>query len=289
MSRSGLVECAVTHERFSPKAHRFVYRLFYFAVDLDERPRTGLFSIDRWNVFSLREKDFLPLAEARFNGAPVRGDLSTLKARALAFCAEHGVIPGEGAKVVLVTLPRLFGYHFNPVSFYFISAADGTPGGAIAEVTNTFREMKPYFVPVVGDAFRVRVPKAFYVSPFSPLDVAFDFHLRLTEKALTAQIDDFAGSARTLHSVLAGRRLPLTTARLAWFLIKYPLVTVKIISLIHFQAFRLWLKKVPYFPKASNPGAQTNLYRPHKSIQGREQPINNAVEPWPGGAERKSI
>jgi hypothetical protein len=178
----------------------------------------------------------------------------------------------------LVTLPRLFGHHFNPVSFYFVTDADGTPRGAIAEVTNTFREMKPYFVPVSGDGFRARVPKEFYVSPFSALDVEFDFHLRLKPKTLAVQIDDFAGAERTLHSALAGTRIPLTTGKLAWFLLKYPLVTLKVIALIHLQAFRLWLKKVPYFPKASNPGRQTNLYRPHQSIKGRES-TNDAPLP----------
>lgn len=281
VARSGVYECVVRHERFAPRRHAFTYRLFYLALDLDELPtlnrRLRLFSSDRANVLAIRSSDYLPLSEALHN--PTRPSIavpanSTLKDRALAFCRAHGIEPGPHARVLLVTLPRILGYHFNPVSFYFCLDQDGAPRAAIAEVTNTFRETKPYFVPVVRSeiglsGFQIRIAKEFYVSPFSGVDLAFDFSLRLPTEHLAVQIDDYAGAQRTLHSTLVGDRTELTDLRLGWLLIKYPLMTLKVITLIHWEAFRLWAKRLPFFRKTDAPAQQRDLYRPHLSVVPR--------------------
>ena len=181
--------------------------------------------------------------------------------------------------MLLVTLPRVFGYLFNPVSFYFCFDRSGAPAAAIAEVTNTFREMKPFFLrPDPTDAargvFHLRVPKHFYVSPFSDVDVAFDFHLRLPGDRLAVRIDDYTGERRTLTSTLAGGRRELTSARLAWFTLKYPALTLRVITLIHWHALRLWLKRVPWFAKAARAADQRGLYRPHHSLTPGPAPIS---------------
>ena len=282
--KSCLYECRVMHQRFSPRAHRFLYRIFLFAFDLDELeqtpPRSGLFSVNRRNVYSFRDRDYLPVHETRF--APSAAQLplppaasATAAARPLrqrveAYCAAHGV-EIAGGRVILVTLPRVFGYLFNPVSFYFCYDRAGRPAAAIAEVTNTFREVKPYFLGPAADAagrgeFRVRVPKHFYVSPFSDVDVAFDFTLRTPGDRLSIQIDDYVGDARTLTSTLTGPRRELTSARLAWFTLKYPLITLRIIALIHWHALRLWVKRVPWFAKSARASDQRDLYRPHQPV-----------------------
>ena len=182
-----------------------------------------------------------------------------------------------GGRVLLVTLPRIAGHLFNPVSFYFCYRSDGSPLAAIAEVTNTFREVKPYllgpatFSPPISrlpspiSQFRLRVPKHFYVSPFSDVDVAFDFTLRPPGDQLSIQIDDHAAGARTLTSTLQGVRRELTGARLAWFALKYPLVTLGVIARIHWQALRLWLKRVPWFPKSARAAEQHPFHRPHSA------------------------
>src|SRR5208282_220352 len=139
-------------------------------------------SVNRRNLYSFREGDFLPTSEPLHNGGGGAPSAGSLKERVLSYLAARGVeLPG--GRVVLLTLPRVAGFLFNPVSFYFCYDSAGRPAAAIAEVTNTFHEMKPYFLgpdALAGEdgEFRLRVPKHFYVSPFSDVDVAFDFRLR---------------------------------------------------------------------------------------------------------------
>src|SRR5476649_720638 len=151
---SSLYECQVMHARFSPRPHRFLYRIFLFAIDLDELEALGrrvpFFSAGRRNLYSFRDGDFLPTHEPLHNGAPEKCHLLNdtsfgLKQRVVAYLAARGV-DLTGGRVVLVTLPRVLGYLFNPVSFYFCYDRTGAPVAALAEVTNTFKEMKPYFL-----------------------------------------------------------------------------------------------------------------------------------------------
>lgn len=280
---SCLYECRVMHHRFAPKAHRFDYRIFMFGLDLDELDRLHrklrFFSVDQRNAYSLQQKDFFPtgerthqLSEDARTKTSAETSAQSLKSRVLVYLAEQG-IDLSGGRVLLVTLPRVFGYVFNPVSFYFCFDRAGTPVASIAEVTNTFREMKPFVLgpdtrleKKSGITFSLRVPKYFYVSPFTDMDVSFDFTLHTPAEKLSVQIDDYDAGQRTLTSVLTGQQRRLNDARLAWYTIKYPLITLKIITLIHWHALMLYLKKVPWFAKAARPEAQRDLYRPHISI-----------------------
>ena len=264
--RSCVYECSVMHHRLSPQEHHFSYRIFMLSLDLDEldaldRRLLG-FSRNRWNLYTFRDRDHLTLPG--LEKATVRENLT-------AWLAQQGVLLPADARVRLVTLPRVLGYIFNPVSFFFCADATGAPLCAVVEVGNTFGELKPYLLrePAGENFFRLVTPKHFYVSPFSELDLSFDFKLRVPGDTLDIHIDDRAGEKRVLLSALTGRRAPLTTARLWWLSLKYPLITLKVIALIHLHAALLWLRRLPFHRKAANPQLQRDVFRPHSSIAPR--------------------
>ncbi len=192
------------------------------------------------------------------------------KQKMLAWIAAQGLELPTDTRVCLLTLPRIAGYLFNPVSFYFCFDTAGAPVAAVAEVGNTFGEMKPYLLRgeelTNGEVFRRIVPKHFYVSPFSSLDLSFDFKLRVPGNSLEIHIDDRAGEQRVLLSALTGKRAALTDANLARFTVKYPLLTLKVIFLIHWQALLLWWKKIPWHRKSANAAQQRDVLNPHPSI-----------------------
>jgi DUF1365 family protein len=266
--RSCLYECSVMHHRLAPKEHHFRYRIFMFALDLDEidlvAQRVAGFARNRRALYEFRDRDHLTLPEI--------GESGTIKAHLSAWLAKQGIrLPPDG-RITLITLPRVFGYIFNPVSFYFCADAAGQPLCAVVQVGNTFGEMKPYLLREPGGAegFRLITPKHFYVSPFSALDLAFDFKLKIPGETLDIHIDDREGDRRVLLSALTGRRVPLTTARLAWLTLKYPFITLKVIFLIHWHAFRLWLRRLPWHRKAAHPDLQRDVFRPHSSLTTHE-------------------
>lgn len=260
---SALYECRVMHHRTAPKVHHFRYGIFMFALDLDEidtlAERIPFFSRNRRNVYEFRDRDHLTLPG--FEDAGV-------KANVIAWLASQGLEFPAGGRIVLITLPRVLGYVFNPVSFYYCFDAAGRPLCAIAEVGNTFGELKPYLITERGggDVFRRQTTKHFYVSPFFDLDLTFDFRLRVLAQRLDIHIDDHEGANRVLLTSLTGRRAPITAARLAWLTLKYPLVTLKVIGLIHAHAVALWIKRVPWHRKADNVAQQRGILRPHKSL-----------------------
>lgn len=237
-----------------------------FALDLDEvdtvAARVPIFSHNRPNLYAFRDRDHLTLPGL---------ERASTRQNVVAWLAGEGIRIPAGGRITLVTLPRVLGHIFNPVSFYFCHGADGRPLCAVAEVGNTYGEMKPYLLAHAGEdgVFRLTAPKHFYVSPFSALDLTFEFTLRIPGDRLDVQINELDGGAPVLLSSLVGKHRPLTAASLAWMSIKYPLITLKVIGLIHAHAAVLWLKRVPWHRKAANPVLQRGILRPHVSISGK--------------------
>lgn len=266
--RHCLYECRVKHARLRPRRHAFLYRLFFLCLDLDAIPalarRIPWFGHNRFNLFSFYDRDHVEIP----------GVAGSLRAHLAAFLRGEGFDLSAEDHVQLVTFPRVLGYGFSPVSFYYVSNSEGEPLCSVAEVTNTYREIKLFYLPgpwAPGQKYwQARQTKNFYVSPYSTLDTAFDFRLGLPGERLQVNINDFEGDDLMLVSWIKGERRALSGTRLLWYGLKYPFLTLSVMARIHWQAFRLFLKRVPYHLKHSRPEAQVGLLRPHTSITRRK-------------------
>lgn len=260
---SCLYESRVAHTRLSPARHSFEYSVFYCWIDLDELGQvdrqTRLFGVNRPALYAFHEAD-------HFESSP-----GNLKADIIQWLKLQDVAVPENCRIRLITLPRCLGYVFNPVTFIYCYDAQDQLLCGIAEVGNTFGEKKLYLLPLqdtpAGGA-RARMPKQFYVSPFSDLDVEFEFELLPPNDKLNVRVDDFEDSKKVFLSTLFGTRRPLTTSQLTKLTAVCPAVTAKVILLIHWQAFLLWLKGFRWFAKADRPESQINVRNPHPSIAG---------------------
>jgi DUF1365 family protein len=250
------------HHRLAPKVHSFHYNVFMFYLDLDEIDRLHnklrLMSRNRFNLFNFKDSDHLQLPREK-------PDISkNIRQHIVDYLQTQGVDIGQGRIMVLTNLSTL-GYQFNPVSFYFCYGEDGALVCSIVEVSNTFHEMKPYFLGAdtrVGGSFKLNTAKYFYVSPFIDMDTSFDFDLQEPGEKMQLKIDDYDKEGnRFFISTLSGIRKPLTDANLLLYFISFPLITVKVITLIHWQAFKLWLKKLPYHKKSDHMELQREVFK----------------------------
>jgi len=235
----------VMHARLKPVGHRFSYRVMSLLIDLDRLEvadrQTPLFGVNRRALYSFHEAD--------------HGDRdgSSLRLYAQRCAAEHG-IDLTGGRVLLLCYPRLFGYTFNPLSVYYCYRADGQPALLIYEVRNTFGDIHAYVLPVTrGDispaGIRQTQDKRFYVSPFVEMAMRYHFRVMLPQDRVKLRILETNSEGPLLSATFNGQRRILTTRELLRSFFSLPLVTLKIIAAIHWEALRLWLKGVRPVPR----------------------------------------
>jgi uncharacterized protein len=244
----------VMHARLKPMGHRFSYRVMSLLIDLDRLEDAGrqsaLFGVNRAALYSFHEVD---------HG---RRDGSSLRAHAQACAAEHG-IDLSGGRVLLLCYPRLLGFTFNPLSVYFCHRADGELALIVYEVRNTFGDIHTYVLPVMpGEAsaagIRQQQDKQFYVSPFVAMAMRYHFRILPPGEAVRLRILETDHEGPVLAATFNGRRRALTSAALLRSFVALPLVTLKIVAAIHWEALRLWLKGARLLPRPATAGAKAD-------------------------------
>jgi DUF1365 family protein len=245
--RSRLYDCAVTHSRSLPVENRFEYRYFTFCLDLDEideiASRSRLLGRGVLSAFRFCGEDFI---FGRSGSTPAE-----LKERVIEY-ARHKGVTDTIERVELVGHLRTFGHSFNPAAFYYCYDSADSAVCAVLEVTNTYREKKSYLITGWSSdkkVFSGSQTKNFYVSPFVQLDAEFHFSLEIPRERLSIRIDSMKGDEVHVRTYLAGEVRALTDARLLTSLLRYPWVTVGVVIKIHYQALRLYLKRVPFIRK----------------------------------------
>ncbi|MEQ1889585.1 MAG: DUF1365 domain-containing protein [Alphaproteobacteria bacterium] len=228
----------VMHCRLRPFRHRFAYRVFSLFMDIDAldalATRSVFFSHNRFNFFSIMDKDHGPA-----DGSPLRPWAEGLL---------DGIGIGiTGGRIFMLCFPRMFGYVFNPLTVFFCFDPQSRLRGLIYEVRNTFGEKHPYVIalndiPAPDALITHRHAKLFYVSPFIGMNMNYTFRLRLPGEKLSVMIREYAPEGELLIATLTGERRQFCTATLIRVLFLYPLMSLKIIAAIHFEALRLWRK-----------------------------------------------
>jgi uncharacterized protein len=245
----------VMHARLKPIGHRFNYRVMSLLIELDRLEladrQSPLFGVNRAALYSFHEAD-----HGRRDGTSLRG-------YAQACAAERGV-DLTGGRVLLLCYPRLLGFTFNPLSVYFCYAAGGELALMIYEVRNTFGELHCYVLPVKPDEIseagvRQQQEKLFYVSPF--LEMAMRYHFRVSPpgEQVKLRILETDREGPLLSATFNGRRRALTTVALLRSFFALPLVTLKIVAAIHWEALRLWLKGARLVPRPDATAAKGTL------------------------------
>jgi DUF1365 family protein len=253
---SALYAGTVAHRRLRPKPHRLRYRVFSLLLDLDEIPalsrRLRLFSHRRFNLFSFHERD--------------HGDGSGGSSRewAEANLARAG-IDIEGGPIRLLAMPRVLGYGFNPISVWFCHRRDGSLAALLHEVHNTFGERHTYLIPVTQagarDAIIQHCAKDFHVSPFMAMDMRYDFRVHPPGKRFSLAIQGGDANGPLIVASFAAKRHELTDAALLRAFCVTPLLTLKVIGGIHWEALRLWIKGVRLQPHPPAPRTAISIVK----------------------------
>ncbi|NCT54714.1 DUF1365 domain-containing protein [Candidatus Falkowbacteria bacterium] len=257
----------LSHQRLEPKKNSFKYSIYMMYLDLDELPdlanNFSIFGYNRKNVLSFYDKDHFKFLKA------TSGDYKIIAQEHVSFEASKYINKNtkeriqilvqelgfdfEIEKVFILTNLRNFGYVFNPVSFYYCYDKNGVFRVLFSEVNNTFLDQKMYYTLIDDEnkeMFSSRQRKNYYISPFISHNNDLEWNFNIPKESFKMYINSLREGVATLKTCLDGERVEISNRRLFWIQLRYPLMTLRIIVLIHYQALKLFLKKIQYFKKA---------------------------------------
>lgn len=238
----------VMHQRFFPVQYRFTYRVFSLLLDLQQldacTSKLRLLSLDRFNFLSFYRRDHGPR-----DGSSLTGWAEQLLAQ------QH--IDLHGGKILLLCFPRLLGYAFNPLSIWYCHHQDGSLRAVICEVNNTFGEHHFYLLHQQGGAMawpaRADMEKRFHVSPLIDMQARYRFKLSEPDDRLAVSIQEYQAGKLMLIAAQSGEMRPLDDRQLLRALLRTPLLSLKVIAAIHWQALKIWLRGAPFYHKPEPP------------------------------------
>ena len=239
---SSIYNGAVIHKRFKPKKHFFKYNVFSLLIDLSELEdldkRIKFFSFNKFNLVSFYEKD-----HGHRDGSSL---VEWIKKN-----LNENDISAKDIKIKLLCYPRIFGYVFNPLSVFFIYDSNEKLISILYEVKNTFGEQHTYIFKVKDDAnlFQHNCSKKFHVSPFIEMNCNYFFRILKPGEKISVIIDQYQTDEKILYASQDGKRVDFTSKELLKSYLKHPLMTFKIISAIHYEAFKLWTKGIKFIKK----------------------------------------
>ena len=243
-----VIDAVVVHRRLRPRENAFRYRVAYLGLGLEALDHAAgrWLKVDRPDLISFRRAD---------HGARDGGDLGPWLRRLL---AEHGLADTCDGASTLMTMPRMLGYVFNPVSFWFCRDRSGALRAVLCEVNNTFGESHCYLVhhpdarPLKPDEW-LDGRKVFHVSPFLPVEGGYRFRFRLDEKTAHVDVNYHDADGLMLATSVSGRRELLTDRAMLSRFLGNPTMTLGVIARIHWQALQLWRKRVKFYRKPAPP------------------------------------
>lgn len=247
--RSAFYRGEVVHDRSDPRPHRLRYRVFSMLFDLDEvahlHDAVGLFAYNTWAPLS-----FYDIDHGRRDGSPLRPWVEE-KMR------EAGLAP-DGGPIELLCYPRILGYVFNPLSVFFCRRRDGSLAALLYEVHNMHGEQHTYTLAVTKSSSVIRqsAEKEFYVSPFIGPAATYKFRIVPPGDSTSIVIRQESGGRLLMAASFHGTRVDLTTATVVRHLCAFPLLTIKVIAAIHWEAVKLWFKGFEIFPHTPRGAAQ---------------------------------
>jgi len=238
-------EGTVRHRRYSPFENEFEYELFMMFLPLDEI-ETVLEDIPGWSADGF--------APAWFRNSDHLGPNDQPLHRTIRDLVEERTNFRPGGSVYLLTHLRYFGYCFNPVSFYYCFNDHGRMETVIPEVSNTpWGDLDFYVLPRTsgterGSFTEFCFDKSFYVSPFMPPDIGYRMKINVPHEHHLIHIDSYRESQRIFDATLKLTKKPFTRRNLTWFLLKHPLMTMKVIGGIYYEALKIWFKESVFYP-----------------------------------------